>query len=162
MKTWKIGLIEGQPHVLIVVTLLVLFVVGVAWTAVERTWGDTTNKVVAQARIEALTKRTAEIGARQTALAVQYKDLLSERAKWRKLRDMAVVALEKVDKQLEGYVLETERIGVESATSTEEVSWLKERLKEVDQGATDKVALDQTTWLQMLADGEIKLPTREE
>ena len=92
----------------------------------------------------------------------QYKDLLAERDKWRKVRDAAIKALEGIDKQLEGYVLETERITVESATSTEEVSWLRERLKEVDQGATDKVALDQKTWLQMLADGEIKMPTREE
>ena len=74
----------------IIVGMLTMFGIGVVCTMIAR--AATTDKATAQARIEQLEKRTAEITARKTALDVQYKDVLAERAKWRKVRDAAIKA----------------------------------------------------------------------
>jgi chromosome segregation ATPase len=118
-------------------------------------WTQTTDKATAVARIESLQKRVGEIDARQVELKTRYADQLTERDKLRRYHRAIVIALEKVEKSLEGYVRETETLSIESATSTEEIRWLTERIKEVDLGATDKVALTQDAWLEMIANQEL-------
>ena len=118
-------------------------------------WTQTVDKATAQARLEALTKRTAEIDSRQAALKTQYADLLTERDKLRRWREAIAIRLERVEKQLEGYVRETEALDVESATSTEQIAFLKQGLAYLENGAVKEVPLTPDDLLELIAKDEL-------
>jgi septal ring factor EnvC (AmiA/AmiB activator) len=129
---------------------------------IQAVWAETETPTKAQERVDVLTARVATLDSQDAAMAKQYKDLLELRAKLREQHKTIVQALEKVDKALTVFVVTTEKNGKEREMVREEAHWLKERLKEVKQGAASAVALDATEWVQMLSDGRIKLPTSEE